>query len=115
MTAGALEEAAVPARQPPAHPLAQGRQALLEHAVEGAQLVHRRLDGVVADEKLRQRKRVAPRRAVGARPGRPDVGVSGRAGIEIAQRDSFDAIILDLMLPDIDGLEVCKRIRALPG
>src|SRR6476619_3571967 len=26
---------------------------------------HRRLDGVVADEKLRQRKRVAPRRAVG--------------------------------------------------
>ncbi|GAA0330578.1 response regulator transcription factor [Sphingomonas oligophenolica] len=42
---------------------------------------------------------------------------SGAAGIEAATRHcadgrGYDAVILDIMLPDIDGLEVCRRLRA---
>ncbi|MDX2287344.1 MAG: response regulator transcription factor [Hyphomicrobiaceae bacterium] len=37
---------------------------------------------------------------------------TGMGGIEEAAREPFDALILDLMLPDLDGLEVCRRIRA---
>ena len=32
-------------------------------------------------------------------------------GIRAAKNESFDAAILDIMLPDLDGFEVCKRIR----
>ena len=41
----------------------------------------------------------------------------GLSGLAILQgRDTApDLVILDLMLPDIDGLEVCRRVRALPG
>lgn len=34
------------------------------------------------------------------------------AGLEAISRMPFDAVILDLMLPDLDGFEVCRRIRA---
>src|SRR5262249_56826323 len=33
-------------------------------------------------------------------------------GLALAARDGFAAIILDLMLPDADGLDVCRTIRA---
>jgi DNA-binding response OmpR family regulator len=36
---------------------------------------------------------------------------TGSAGISMQAREEPDAIILDLMLPDMDGLEVCRRIR----
>ena len=41
-----------------------------------------------------------------------DTASDGESGLRIA-RDTFpDAVILDLMLPGIDGLEVCRRLRA---
>jgi DNA-binding response OmpR family regulator len=39
----------------------------------------------------------------------------GQQGLTSLQSSSPDLVILDLMLPDMDGLEVCRRIRALPG
>ena len=39
----------------------------------------------------------------------------GVSGLNLLQDKPFDLVVLDLMLPDIDGLEVCRRLRALPG
>jgi len=36
---------------------------------------------------------------------------SGDTGLATALKENFDLIILDLMLPGIDGFEICKRIR----
>jgi len=35
----------------------------------------------------------------------------GETGLKLALNNSFDLIILDLMLPKIDGLEICKQVR----
>src|SRR5215471_17176656 len=36
----------------------------------------------------------------------------GVAGLELHAREHPDLVILDLMLPALDGMEVCRRIRA---
>ncbi|GGE27049.1 DNA-binding response regulator [Marinithermofilum abyssi] len=43
---------------------------------------------------------------------RVTVAHEGRKGLDLALQGAWDVIILDIMLPDISGLEVCRRIRA---
>ena len=40
------------------------------------------------------------------------VAPNGATGIALEARETFDALVLDLMLPDMDGLEVCRRVVA---
>ena len=40
-----------------------------------------------------------------------EVGYDGQAAVDLARGGAFDLIILDLMMPKIDGLQACMRIR----
>ena len=40
-----------------------------------------------------------------------EVGYDGEQAVELARNGGFDLIILDLMMPKIDGLQACMRIR----
>ncbi len=43
---------------------------------------------------------------------RVNVAYDGRSGLSIARDNPPDLVVLDWMLPGLDGLEVCKRLRA---
>jgi DNA-binding response OmpR family regulator len=40
-----------------------------------------------------------------------DLDTDGRSGLSRAMKGNYDLIILDIMLPGLDGLEVCRRLR----
>lgn len=41
-----------------------------------------------------------------------DYAFNGRTGFNLVQENRYDVILLDLMLPDIDGVELCRKIKA---
>ena len=41
--------------------------------------------------------------------------VDGETGVQMASENDFDLIIMDLILPGIDGWEACRQIRACPA
>jgi CheY-like chemotaxis protein len=42
-----------------------------------------------------------------------DVAHNGLDGVAAARRDSFDVVLCDVGLPDIDGCEVARRLRRI--
>ena len=42
-----------------------------------------------------------------------DLAQTGEDALWLATENAFDAIVLDIVLPDIDGFEVCRRLRAV--
>ncbi len=41
-----------------------------------------------------------------------DLAINGQAGLELAEAFVYDLILLDVMLPKLDGLQVCRQLRA---
>lgn len=40
------------------------------------------------------------------------VALDGRTALELLSNNNFDVVVLDVMLPDVNGIEICRRLRA---
>ncbi len=40
------------------------------------------------------------------------VRMNGNEGLKVALTEQFDLMVLDVMLPGVDGLEICRQVRA---
>lgn len=43
------------------------------------------------------------------------VASGGKEGLELAASQQFDLVLLDVMMPDMDGYETCKALKANPA
>ncbi|MGZ9038805.1 MAG: ATP-binding protein [Burkholderiales bacterium] len=67
---------------------------------------------VVDDEPIARRLAV---KVLGQAGLRTEVAENGESALCAFARAQHDAVLLDVMMPDIYGFEVCERLRALPG
>src|SRR5882724_3531080 len=51
----------------------------------------------------------------GAKGDTVAIAAEGTSGLQMARQQSFDVIVLDVMLPGLDGLSVCRQLRANGG
>ena len=42
------------------------------------------------------------------------VAINGKMALKIAQKQPPDLILLDIMMPEMDGYEVCRRLKSNP-
>ena len=45
----------------------------------------------------------------------PDLALSGQESIDLVSSKDYDMVFMDHMMPGMDGVEACKRIREIPG
>jgi two-component system OmpR family response regulator len=64
---------------------------------------------LVVDDEARIREVVEY--ALGREGFRVTLAADGQEALAIAEREDPDLVVLDVMLPEIDGLEVCRRLR----
>src|SRR3954463_8023943 len=69
----------------------------------------RRMRVLIVEDELRMASLI--RRGLEHEGIAADIAASGEEALWMAPAHDYDAVVLDVMLPDLDGFEVCRRLR----